>query len=224
MILVIFDIDGTLVDSNQADEDCYLKALEIEFGLTDIDRNWASYTHATSSGILLDIFQRRLGRMPTPEEKASFTQCFREQLEDCFKTSPDLFKEIKGAGRLLQKLRQTPGIRLGLATGDWRTSAELKLQGAGLTHDGLPFTSADDGISREEIVSLCLEKARNQYGPSGFSRIVSVGDGVWDLKTAQNLGLAFLGVGEGLQGQGAEWVVQDYSDLETVVELLRSCG
>jgi phosphoglycolate phosphatase-like HAD superfamily hydrolase len=224
MILVIFDIDGTLVDSNQVDEDCYVQALALEFGLTDIDRNWASYTHATGSGILLDIFQRHWGRSPTAAEKGAFTGRFLALLQECLETSPGLFREIKGAGRLLQTLKQTPGFCLGLATGDWRASAELKLHGAGLPYDELVFTSADDGISREEIVSQCLARVQKQYQRSHFSKTISVGDGVWDMKTAENLGLAFLGVGDGLLEQGAKCVVPDFSDLAKVLDSLRSCS
>ena len=119
MILVIFDVDGTLVDSNQVDEDCYVQALEMEFGLTvgDIDRTWASYTHATSSGILLEIFRRLWGRPPSDAEKTSFANCFRDLLRGCHQTNPELFREIKGAGRLLNTLKQSPEFALGLATG-----------------------------------------------------------------------------------------------------------
>ena len=99
----------------------------------------------------------------------------------------------------------------------------MKLQGAGLPYQGLAFTSADNGISREEIVSQCLDLVLNQCGRTGISKIVSVGDGPWDVATARNLELPFLGVGLGLLDQGARYATRDFSDLDQVMELLRSC-
>jgi beta-phosphoglucomutase-like phosphatase (HAD superfamily) len=44
MHLIMFDLDGTLVDSTNIDSECYLQALVDVFGfdLDKIDRNWGS--------------------------------------------------------------------------------------------------------------------------------------------------------------------------------------
>jgi phosphoglycolate phosphatase-like HAD superfamily hydrolase len=48
--------------------------------------------------------------------------------------------------------------------------------------------------SREEIVNSAIEKAKKYYNVDEFQKIISVGDGIWDLKTARNLGIHFLGI------------------------------
>ncbi|MBI3191378.1 MAG: hypothetical protein HYZ36_01850 [Pedosphaera parvula] len=50
MHLVIFDIDGTLTETNAVDADCYVRALAEVFGFADVDTDWSTYPHVTDSG------------------------------------------------------------------------------------------------------------------------------------------------------------------------------
>src|SRR5882724_13716958 len=52
MKLVMFDIDGTLTQTFQADEACFVQALREVFGFTGINTDWACYPHCSYSGIL----------------------------------------------------------------------------------------------------------------------------------------------------------------------------
>jgi beta-phosphoglucomutase-like phosphatase (HAD superfamily) len=67
MHLIMFDLDGTLVDSTKVDSGCYLQALVDVFGfdLDRIDRDWGNYPHVTDAGILQTLCQTELGRNPT---------------------------------------------------------------------------------------------------------------------------------------------------------------
>ena len=51
---VIFDIDGTLTQSNEFDARCYIEAVKEGMGIS-IDDNWLNYKHVTDSGILNEI-------------------------------------------------------------------------------------------------------------------------------------------------------------------------
>jgi len=58
---------------------------------------------------------------------------------------------------------------------------------------------ARDGVGARDargIVTAAIMAAISRHGGSP-DRIVSVGDGLWDLKTAEALGLSFLGIGTG---------------------------
>ena len=68
MKLVMFDIDGTLTQTNEADERCSVQALQQVFGFTDINTDWASYPHCSDSAILEVIFQTQLWRPPVTAE------------------------------------------------------------------------------------------------------------------------------------------------------------
>ncbi len=56
MHLVVFDIDGTLVDSYGFDAELYADALRQVLGI-DIDTDWARYRNASDSGILDQIIE-----------------------------------------------------------------------------------------------------------------------------------------------------------------------
>src|ERR1041384_1792023 len=68
MNLVIFDIDGTLTQTDFVDEECFVKAFHDEFGITGINTNWVAYPHCTDSGIALAIFEKQMRRAPKNEE------------------------------------------------------------------------------------------------------------------------------------------------------------
>ena len=68
MRLVVFDIDGTLTDTMGVDATCFVRALSEVCGFSDIDADWSRYKHATDAGIFNEIFQPRVGRLPTADE------------------------------------------------------------------------------------------------------------------------------------------------------------
>ena len=69
--------------------------------------------------------------------------------------------------------------------------------------------------------------AREHAGVDDFARIVCIGDGVWDVRTATSLGLPCIGVGTGgraerLAAAGATRVVPDFTDLEAIFNALEN--
>jgi len=222
--LAVFDLDGTLMNTSRVDGDCFLEALDLEFGLAaaDLETDLAAYTHVTDSGILHQVFERAWLRPPTAEERQRFIGRFVYLLEAAFQTDPGLFRTVPGASEVLATLGEDPDWVFGVATGGWRASADFKLSTAGLLLREAPFASADDALSREEIVLGCIRQARQRCGVRRFAKIVSIGDGVWDVRTARALGLPFIGVGETsrLQAQGAGHVVPDFCDPDVFLRLL----
>lgn len=219
MRLVIFDIDGTLTRTAEVDEVCYVRAFEEELGWTGISTDWAGYPSCTDEAIALEIFARHGGRPPRDGEIDRVRRRFLSLLEAAL--AEDTFTEIPGAGEALRRLRSDPCFRVALATGAWESSARLKLRTAGLEVDGIPFASSDDHPHREEIVRRAIARAEAGNGP--FESIVSVGDGVWDVRTARALGIGFVGIGSGeraerLRREGAERVFEDFRDWEAFVE------
>ena len=221
MRLIVFDIDGTLTQTDGIDETCFVRAFQEEFGLTGINTDWGLYSSCTDAAIGRDLLTGRYGREPEPEEIERVRGRFVSLLEAARERDPQDFEEMRGAAEILRRLRAEPDTRLALATGGWGASARLKLQAAGLDTADLPFASSDDAPTREEIVQLAIERS----GPGPFERIVAVGNGLWDLKAARNLGLAFVGIASGdraerLRQEGASHVVEDFGDLEGFLQCL----
>lgn len=226
MNLALFDIDGTLTDTNQVDAACYLKAMEMAFGLGGIDHDWSHYTFSSDPGIMNQVFQNRLGRLPDKDDVAAFQRRFLALLKEEWRKDPGLFVEIKGAAALLEALSASPDWCAALATGGWGVTAKFKLEAAGLPFNGLPFSCGDDAVSREGIMRVAMAQAADASRVESFAKIVSLGDGVWDVKAARAMNLAFIGVGDQakLKAAGARAVVPDFSDTAACLALLEKAS
>lgn len=229
MNLAIFDIDGTLTQTDQVDEICFVQALADAHGITGISTDWAEYPHTTDSAITFHVFQETLNRVPEEIELLKFKTRFVSLLEDYCLKSPALFGEIVGASSMLRRLNQELEWRVAIASGSWRVSGELKLKVAGIQLDDFPAAFADDGLSREKILKSVVLRAQHHYQQSHFDRIVSVGDGIWDARTARNLRFPFLGVGSEkrrkmLQQAGATHVIRDFTNYVEVLRCLAEAG
>nr|MDZ8017280.1 hypothetical protein [Nostoc sp. SerVER01] len=98
----MFDIDGTLTESNNLDNESYLQALYEVFGFSEVSSNWKSYTHVTDACILKDICQSKLGRIPSSREIEAFQQRFLELLVDGAKAHGGV-KAIPGSSKYIEK-------------------------------------------------------------------------------------------------------------------------
>src|SRR5947199_10576330 len=112
MKLVMFDIDGTLTQTYQADETCFVQALQEVFGFTDINTDWASYPHCSDSGILEALFQLRLGRSPLRSQISTFQAHFVSLLTAAIAVQP--FNPLAGAPAFLRRLTCSCGLPVAL--------------------------------------------------------------------------------------------------------------
>lgn len=223
--LVIFDIDGTLTKTTQVDDQCFVQSFVDELGIADLDTNWSRYPTVCDSGITQHIFRTHLGRMPSATELARLQRRFVSLLEHAYEREPQLFVEVPGAGVALQSLRQQPDWAVAIATGGWQASALFKLSKAGIAVDGLPAAFADHGVTKEVILAATLVMARHTYQQQHFPRIVYIGDGVWDIRTARQLNLDFVGVASGehetaLRAEGARAIIQDFTEYDQFRQML----
>lgn len=225
MRLAIFDIDGTLTETNDVDSVCFVRAMGDAHAVAEVNTNWGEYAHTTDSYITREVLRGHFGRAPEDAERDKFISRFVGLLEESRSRDAALFGETAGASAALALLRAEPGWAVAIATGCWRESGLMKLSAAGLETAGVPAAFAEDGVSREEILLAALARARNSYGLEGFDRVVSLGDGRWDVSAARNLGFAFVGVGGGeraatLREAGASHVIEDFKDYGRLLRCL----
>ncbi len=222
--LAIFDVDGTLVQSYELEGACFVAAFDDALGFAGIDRNWARYDHVTDPGIAAQIIRERRGREPGAEELVRLQSAFQVRLAEAAGRA-DAFAAVPGAAGLLAELRARPGWTLALATGAWLKAARLKIGRAGLDLDDVPTASGEDGPSRHGIVTAAIARAKVHAGVEDFEGMVCIGDGIWDVSTATDLGLPCIGIGSGLRAErlasaGASHIFPDFTDLKTVVNAL----
>jgi len=207
-MIAIFDIDGTLTQSQSVDNACFVQAFEIEFGIRDVDTDWSIYPHTTERALTSEILRRAVGREPTEREVALHRQRFLSLLRE----RSTGIEEIPGARRFLDELGQR-GWRVAVATGAWSHSARVKLRAAGF-RDDLPLACCDDASSREEIVLKAIDLA------GGTGPVILFGDAVWDVRTAAALNLPIIGVGD--DASGATATIEDFSDVNLVMQVMDS--
>lgn len=224
MKLLILDIDGTLTQTNDADADCYVRALADCFALSDIETDWSLYTHSTDAGIMEELFQKHFKRPPFDAEVDRMQNSFVRHLQLLHGSGTPAFMPVPGAADFLAHLSANSEWVTVVATGGWALSAQFKLQAANLSVP-CPIVSSDDRLSREEIVRQAIEVSLRFYRVESFSRIISIGDGIWDVNTAKSLRLPFIGIAQGLKAErlrslGVSHLFPDFADLDGVFTAL----
>ncbi len=203
---VLFDIDGTLVDSNYLHVHAWQRAFH-EVGLPvqawhihrRIGMDGATLLEELSHGADDDV-QNRLKDLHTRYYEASAA----------------LLTALPGARELLQRVADS-GLQVVLATS--APEHELALLRATLDCDDVvsAITSSDDveqAKPRPDIVNVALQKAGIDAQQAVF-----IGDTVWDVEVAARAGVPCIGVLSGgvgrgeLEDAGAAAVFDDARDL-----------
>ena len=211
MVGIIFDLDGTLVDSYDLDERLYRKAVWSVLPDVAFRNSWHEYRYSTDSGVLREILMDY--DLPLDEYYQPIRQRFGELFANHFK-SGNYSNPIPGASALLSKLRQNSELQIGIATGGWGHTATMKLKASGLFDKRIPMASADDAQSRTEIMQICANRMNPSISESSY-----VGDAEWDLRAAHRLGWRFIGVGKRLMGKCNPWI-PDLRDTTPFVNFL----
>lgn len=201
--VVIFDLDGTLVDSDAFDGALYIEAVRQVVGSVDIDESWRKYRHVTDAGVLAQILEES-GLSDTDHLKVQVREVFGSKIQRHL-AQGGRCECIGGAKAAIVEL-QAAGYTIGIATGGWGHTARMKLAHIGLPFEHLVLTSSDDNLDRVEIMNACLRRIGGTP-----DRAVYVGDGRWDLEASRRAGWRFIGVGEKLRGLCTPWIA-DFTD------------
>lgn len=185
---VMFDIDGTLVESFKFDEKCYLDAVYRALG-QKIDSDWSKYEHVTDSGILdrhLELNELLHRREEIHSDvKAFFIENVRRHI------AKHSVKSVAGAIDFIKRLKLLPSVSVSIATGGWYETARMKLLSAGFDISGIPLSSSNDHYSRIEIMKAALSKSNLSCG----EKITYFGDAEWDKKACETLNINFVLIG-----------------------------
>lgn len=214
--LIVFDIDGTLTDSVAYHQTAFVAALQ-QMGVQKINTDFKAYKHHTDSHIAKVIYELDRKENFGTQQLDLFENLLWSQINTV------TLKEIKGALRTVILLEQATDFGICYATGSLRKPATYKLNTIGLNFEPGQLAASNKIETREEIVLAAIEQAKSYYQQSSFERIISIGDGLWDLKTAQTLGLEFIGIGathkEVLTAHGMALHFEDWSNF-TVQDLV----
>jgi HAD superfamily hydrolase (TIGR01509 family) len=218
MPALIFDLDGTLVDTVYAHVFSWQKALQ-ESGMA-ID-GWKIHRRiGMSGGLFTRAVGRELGHDLSDEQAAALQdvhdRLYRELLP------ADERRPLPGAVDLLAELRERD-VTHGIATSGRRPGIDASLDSLGIPPDMVVVQRGDVARAKPEP-DLFLECA-SRMGVAAEECYV-IGDAVWDLlaaRRARMLSIGLLSGGYGadeLQGAGAFRVYRDASELRASLDEL----
>ena len=209
--LIVFDIGGTLTDSVNQHQKAFTETLH-EIGVAKLNSEFKTFKHHTDSFIAKEIYENEK-QTPITESKINKFEIGLTQ-----KINGEKIREIKGAKKLIAMLENKTDFGVCYATGSLHRPAKFKLKSIGVSFKEKKLVASDKIYEREKIVRKAIENASAFYKVKKFERIISVGDGLWDLITANNLGLEFIGIGfknkNVLIENGAEIVYENLTEFQ----------
>ena len=211
MHLVMFDIDGTLIESYDFDAQCYVAAIQEILGVP-VDTDWEKYPHVTDTGIFRKILKDNNMQEGDGVSAEKVKRRFLEHLQEHI--SKTEIAQISGASAFLRTLCEREDVVVALATGGWLEAAQIKLEAAGVDVANIPMASSSDHHSRTAIMT----EAERRTGVDLFASKTYIGDGAWDLKASSQLGFNFILVGDRI-----EWN-PSIENFENIPEVLTYIG
>jgi HAD superfamily hydrolase (TIGR01509 family) len=206
---LLFDLDGTLVDSVYQHVLAWREALESE----DLHLSvWRIHRRiGMSGGLFLKALDRELGTSLTEEQAERLRQAHAKSLLGRM----DQIRPLPGSRELLAAL-SSMHVPWAIATSGAEKTARPTLALLGIP-EGTPVVTRDQVAYAKPNPDLFLAAAERLGVPPGDCFVV--GDSIWDLLAAQRAGALGVGLLSGGYGQdeleraGAYRVYQDPADL-----------
>ena len=208
--VILFDLDGTLVDSVYQHVLAWheaLRAEQIELSVWRIHRKIGM-----SGGLFADQLLRELER----DVDASTIERLRTQHAEAYQRLSTTVVPLPGARELLDDL-QRMGVPWAIATSGRIETAARNLRALGVDPDTSVVVTRDQVRFAKPDPDLFLEAAHRLGCP--IERAIVVGDSIWDMLAAARcraLGVGLLSGGYGqdeLERSGALRVYEDPADL-----------
>jgi HAD superfamily hydrolase (TIGR01549 family) len=216
MPAVLFDLDGTLIDSVYEHVQAWWNTLN-EAGI--VVPKWMIHRRVGMSG---KSFVTELLREFAPQKKVNIDQ-LEEEHDARIRKAVFEIAPLRGADELLAHLRRSK-VRFAIATTGNREQTTLLLKKLKIPA-GTPVLTGDDAQKAKPSPDIFLAAAKKLKAP--LSDCIVVGDSVWDLLAAGRKGA--LGVGMLSGGYGEEELhragaFRIYSDPEDMLLHLEQLG
>ena len=217
--LVIFDCDGTLVDSQHA----------IVAAMTDAFRSEGLAPPARSRvvgvvGLSLGIAVARLVPDGSDLDRVDrLTEAYKAAFS-ARRSRPDHAEPLyDGVRATLERLAARDDVLLGIATGKSRRGVDAVLEREGLAGLFATIQTADTHPSKPHPSMVLSAMSDTDVAPADT---VMIGDTTFDIEMAHGAGAAAIGVGwgyhpeEALRQAGARHVSADCAELERALDLV----
>jgi len=216
--LVIFDCDGTLVDSQ------HIIAAAMERAFAAVGVAWPG-RERTLSVVGLSLAEAILPLTPglSEADRARLAEAYRAAFFELRQGIEHREPVFEGALETIASLGRRGDVALAIATGKSRRGVHALLERLGLTDSFATIQTADDAPSKPHPAMLLQAMAETGSDPR---ESVMVGDTVFDIQMARAAGAAAVGVTWGyhpeasLVDAGAHRIAGTFSHLEPILDSL----
>ncbi|MBW2731244.1 MAG: haloacid dehalogenase-like hydrolase [Deltaproteobacteria bacterium] len=199
--VLLFDVDGTLIDNGGAGRRAMVSAFKALHGPTP----WLDFSFAGMTDLAIVRGGLRQGSLPdTPEFIAAVLDTYLAGLVEEITHATD-YVVFPGVTETLERGAELPHCAVGLGTGNVERGAKIKLARAGLNHY---FSFGGFGSDREDRSELLRVGAGR--GAALLQqrvedcRVVVIGDTPRDVVAALAIGAECVGVGTGISSSPEE--------------------
>jgi phosphoglycolate phosphatase-like HAD superfamily hydrolase len=222
-LIVLWDIDHTLIDNRGVSKEIYAAAFETVTGNRPVEP--AITQGRTDRLIMRGMFRRNgVGEPEWPQVEAALAEAGEERLEILRQRGTAL----PGVGSVLKEASTHAGWVSSVLTGNIAANARVKLAAFGL--DGLldlPVGAfGADSEERPRLVDIARRRIHRDRGLPLDTPVVLVGDTPRDVEAAVSSGAHVIAVATGvdspsaLTAAGAPVVLPDLADTDRVLHLL----
>lgn len=220
MLLVLWDIDGTLVDSAGHGRHAFEEAFaDVVGGVPE----WVEYAGRTDHQIALSMLNGSAEHLPALLDQLAERLAAREEL---IAAEGSVYP---GVPETLAVLHETDGVINSLLTGNLEANAAVKVGAFGLDR-WLDFEAgaygSDPHERRSDLVAVARERAAARYGePTGA---VLIGDTPLDVMAAREAGARAVAVATGfadldaLRESEPDALLQDLRDTDAALRAITS--
>jgi phosphoglycolate phosphatase-like HAD superfamily hydrolase len=193
-VVVLFDVDETLVHTGGAGARSWKVAFEDLYG---IPADIGAHTSAgeTDPQVAGETFRGVLHRDPRPDELSRLYARYLLALADDIWTSKE-YRVLPGAEQTLIALGNA-GVMLGIVSGAMEGAARTKLMPGNLNRYFVFGSYGSDSPDRAELTELAIEKATRLHGHLVPAQVAVVGDTPRDIEAARAAGAVSVGVATG---------------------------
>lgn len=200
MVLVLFDIDGTILSTNGAGRRAVTSAVQAVLG-RNVDITDVSFSGRTDPAIMADILTLS-GAASTDEMLLSCMTAYSDALASTL-TAEDVVV-LPGVMELLSRLTDRDDVHLGLVTGNLEDTAYCKLRLVGLDTIFAVGAFGSDHSDRNHLPGLATRRASEHFNHEFTAdRAIVIGDTIHDVACSRHFGAHSIAVCTGRIGRPA---------------------
>ncbi|MDR0902336.1 MAG: haloacid dehalogenase-like hydrolase [Opitutaceae bacterium] len=192
--LLLWDIDGTLIDSGHAGKRALRAGMGKALGINDA-LDWLDFFGRTDLWVAREVL-RHHGLAETPANIDRLLDGYLAELGPAMASPPA--RVLPGAREIVGAVAARPEIAQGLLTGNLRRGAEGKLAPLGLWKF-FPFGAfADDSEFRNDLGPHAVRRASGHHGVTfAPGRVFVIGDTPHDIECGKAVGAQTIAVATG---------------------------